>query len=239
FVVGAQHGSAPEFNRATGANPLVSLALFLAHLSDDKAMKPPIATLAQNSLATMTHFIASTWGTRVFGELQPKTLVADDAIFHKGNGTTYALTRFTTSETEATLKVDVRYASDHDGRFASVFRTIVSSFNQANPDAHITFTTRTAVGPDFKNLKSPAFRSILATYKDVTGGTCPQHAIGGGTDAKGEPNLLAVGPTFGNPGEDLIGPPRNYHGQNEGVPIRDLTMSGQIYYRWAIDQVLY
>lgn len=238
FVVGAQHGSTPEFNRAKGANPLVSLAVFLSFLSDTTTQKPPVATLATNSLALMTRFMASTWGTHVFGELQPKTLVAHDTTFQKGNGTTYALTRFTTGDKEATLKVDVRYASDHHDRFASIFRTIIGNFNRTHSEANVSFTTRTAVGPDFKNPKSPAFRSILATYKDVTGGACPLHAIGGGTDAKGEPNLFAVGPTFGNPGDDLMGPPRNFHGQNEGVPLHDLTLSGQIYYRWAIDQVV-
>lgn len=239
FVVGAQHGSAPEFNRVSGANPLVSLAMFLSFLSNDTTQKPPVVTLATNSLAQMTRFMANTWGTHVFGELQPKTLVAHDTTFQKGNGTTYALTRFTTGDKEATLKVDVRYATDHHRRLASIFQTLVSGFNRAHAGADISFITRTAVGPDFKNPKSPVYRSILATYEDATGGACPLHAIGGGTDAKGEPNLFAVGPTFGNPGEDLIGPPRNYHGQNEGVPLQDLTLSGQIYYRWAIDQVVH
>jgi succinyl-diaminopimelate desuccinylase len=57
-VIGAQHGSVPNENRAQGASPVVSLANFLAHLVDD-------GTLAPNGVGRMLQFMAWGWGTTV------------------------------------------------------------------------------------------------------------------------------------------------------------------------------
>jgi succinyl-diaminopimelate desuccinylase len=49
-------------------------------------------------------------------------------------------------------------------------------------------------------------------------------AIGGGTDAKGKPQLVAAGALFTSD----LGAPINYQGIDEGAPIIDLVNSQKI-----------
>ncbi|GIS96069.1 MAG: hypothetical protein CM1200mP22_33060 [Dehalococcoidia bacterium] len=62
--VGCPAGSAPQENRFSGANPLVSLANFLAGLVDQ-------GKLVSNEIGEMCRFLAWGWGTKVFGEHHP------------------------------------------------------------------------------------------------------------------------------------------------------------------------
>lgn len=52
-------------------------------------------------------------------------------------------------------------------------------------------------------------------------------AIGGGTDAKGHPELIAAGALF----EANMGHPVNFHGISEAAPWQDLKDSGRILYQ--------
>ncbi|AKJ30116.1 succinyl-diaminopimelate desuccinylase [Caldimonas brevitalea] len=240
-VIGAQHGSVPEENRAKGANPVVSLANFLAHLVDD-------GTLAPNGVGRMLQFMAWGWGTTVFGEKHPDLLERHDQVFEQGNGTTYALTRVTTSPQDATLKIDIRYALGHhgvawDGKtegqlpgtsiFPDVFGQLVSRFQQDRPGQAVTVTTVNAGSPDVRDPQSPRFQRISAAYERVVGTPMPLAAIGGGTDAKGQVNLVAAGSLF----TLGFGPPINFHGLGEGAPIEDLKLSARILYQIMLDEI--
>ncbi|MBL9137603.1 MAG: DUF885 family protein [Verrucomicrobiales bacterium] len=234
-VEGAQHGSAPAENRAHGANPVVSLANFLAGLADE-------GTLATNGYARLAQFIAWGWGTSVFGEKHPELLMRSDDVFTEGNGTTYALTQVTTNSSSVSLAIDIRYAQGHqslpwdgvtDGllsgtsRFPEVLATLVDEFNALHPDARLTFETRNHGVPDIRNPESEKFRRIRAAYEEVTGKECSLFAIGGGSDAHGYPNLIAAGALFSAD----FDPPINYHGVQEGAPLQDLRLSARILWR--------
>lgn len=240
-VIGAQHGSVPDENRAQGASPVVSLAVFLAHLADD-------GTLAPNGVARMLQFMAWGWGTTVFGEKHPDLLERHDQVFEQGNGTTYALTRVTTNPQDVTLRIDIRYALGHhavawDGTtegqlpgssiFPDVFAQLVSRFQQERPGTAVTMTTVNAASPDVRDPQSPRFRRIGAAYQRAVGAPMPLAAIGGGTDAKGQVNLVAGGALF----TLGFGPPINFHGIGEGAPIEDLQRSARILYQIMLDEI--
>jgi len=240
-VIGAQHGSVPDENRAQGASPVISLANFLAHLADD-------GTLAQNGVARMLQFMAWGWGTTVFGENHPDLLERHDQVFEQGNGTTYALTRVRTNPQDVTLKIDIRYALGHhgvawDGKsegqlpgtsiFPDVFGQLVSRFQQDRPGEAVTVATVNAASPDVRDPQSARFRRIDAAYQRVIGAPMPLAAIGGGTDAKGHINLVAAGSLFSLG----FGPPINFHGLNEGAPIEDLQRSARILYQIMVDEI--
>lgn len=240
-VVGAQHGSVPEQNRAQGASPVVSLANFLAHLVDE-------GTLVPNGVGRMLQFMAWGWGTTVFGEKHPDLLERHDPVFEQGNGTTYALTRVTTGPQDVALRIDIRYALGHHGVawdgttegllpgpsiFPDVFAQLVSRFQQDRPGQAVAVTTANAASPDVRNPQSPQFQRISGAYQRAVGSPMPLAAIGGGTDAKGQVNLIAAGPLFSL----AFGPPINYHGLNEGAPIEDLRLSARIVYQIMLDEI--
>jgi len=234
-VAGAQHGSAPDENRKNGANPLVSLGVFLDGLADD-------GKLGKNHYTQIADFMTWAWGTRVFGENQPDLLYRYDTIFEEGNGTTYALSQLQTPHEGdmagmVTLAMDIRYAIGHhakgwdgsegliegDSLFQSAFKQLVDRY-RAKTGATVMFTSETAAGPDIRNPKNPYMSIVNDAYKDALGEDCPMRAIGGGTDAKGNLELVAAGALF----TGSLGPPINFHGLNEGAPIEDLIKGKEI-----------
>jgi succinyl-diaminopimelate desuccinylase len=234
-VAGAQHGSAPQENRAGGANPLISLTNFLGGLAGT-------SDLADNDVARMCKFIRSTWGTKVFGEGHPEQLERHDDVFTEGNGTTYAVTRFYTEAQPGaiTVNVDIRYAIGHhaepwDGEsegslcgdqstFSGIFTELVDEFNATTGGPPVSFTTATRAIPDVRRTDGPAFSAISSAYQEVMGKPSPSLAIGGGTDAKGHVKFVAAGALF----DAELGPPVNYHGLNEAAPVSDLAQSSSI-----------
>jgi succinyl-diaminopimelate desuccinylase len=240
-VIGAQHGSVPDQNRADGANPVISLSNFLAHLVDNQ-------TLALNGVGRMMQFMAWGWGTTVFGEKQPDLLEAHDQIFEQGNGTTYALTQVQTNPPNVTLAMDIRYALGHhsvawDGKtegqlpdpslFSEVFDALVTRFQQERPGTAITVTTVNVDAPDVRDPQSAIFQQIGAAYQRVVGAPMAAVAIGASTDAKGHVELVAAGSLFSLG----FGPPVNFHGLNEGAPIEDLRLSARILYQIMLDEI--
>jgi succinyl-diaminopimelate desuccinylase len=239
-VAGAQHGSAPQENRADGANPLVSLANFLGAMVETDV-------LVDNDVGRMCRFIKWMWGTKVLGENHPDLLERHDDVFTSGNGTTYGVTRFSTEADEITLRVDIRYAIGHhsepwDGKtegflcgdqssFAGIFTTLVDEFNVASSGPLVTVETTTRARPDIRLPDGSTFSKVSKAYQDVMGQACPARAIGGGTDAKGHTKFLAAGALF----SDHFGPPINFHGLNEGAPVRELAQSANILCR-LVDQ---
>jgi succinyl-diaminopimelate desuccinylase len=246
-VSGAQHGSTPDQNRAEGANPMLSLANFLSGMVGTH--------LDRNEVSELCRFIAWSWGTKVFGEHHPELLLRNDSVFGEGNGTTYALTRFYTNpqgapDTAARLEVDIRYALGHhsvewDGktegfvgprtsqsRFQQLFTELLRQF-PAEAGYPIEFQTRTLYPPDVRLPESSALKRISQAYEQVMNTPCPALAIGGGTDAKGNTNLIAAGALF----TDKFGPPINYHGIDEGAPVEDLRKSANILYSLLKDEV--
>ena len=232
FVKGAQHGSAPQENRASGANPVVSLTNFLAFLVDD-------GTLANNNNGEMTRFIRWAFGTHVFGETHQELLSRYDQVFENGNGTTYALTKLEPIDDGKgiELKVDIRYAIGHqdagwDGKteglltghslFNNVFEKLIQQYN--NKKKLVTFTTRNLAAPDIRLPDNANLGQVKKAYQAVMGKECPLLAIGGGTDAKGNLELVAAGALF----TDSLAPPVNFHGIGEGAPLIDLENSGKI-----------
>lgn len=240
-VLGAQHGSVPEQNRASGANPVISLANFLAGKVDD-------GTFVPNGVGRMLQFMTWGWGTTVFGEKHPDLLERHDQVFQQGNGTSYALTRVTTGPQAVTLGIDIRYALGHhavawDGKtegllpgtsiFPDVFGQLVTRFQQASPGDAVTVATANAAAPDVRDPQSPLFQRISGAYERAVGSPMPLAAIGGGTDAKGQVNLVAAGPLF----TVSFGPPINYHGLDEGAPIEDLQLGARILNQIMLDEI--
>lgn len=235
-VLGAQHGSAPEANRREGANPLVSLANFLAGLVDLDTVD------GDNGYARMVKFMAWGWGTQVFGEKHPELLYRYDDFFEKGNGTTYALTRVALDDDRKniTLKLDIRYARGHhetqwDGMTngllpgtslfeKSTFPGLLKRFQQTSPESELSFDTECVAAPDMRVPTSAPYRNIDKAFEKVVGKPCPKYAIGGGTDAKGFPTLTAAGALFSTE----FGAPVNYHGIGEAAPIADLKLSARV-----------
>ena len=239
-VAGAQHGSAPQENRSGGANPVVSLANFLAGLVDQ-------GKLASNEIGEMCRFLAWGWGTKVFGEHHPELLLRNDEVFEAGNGTTYAATRLYTRPDLVQMELDIRYAIDHhshswDGSegmlkgessiFSEVFSQLTVAFN-ASANHPVTMETSTATPPDIRLPENESFSTVADAYMRVMGEPTPARAIGGGTDAKGHNTLIAAGALF----TDELGPPINFHGINEGAPVEDLKNGARIIYRLFVDQI--
>ncbi len=243
-VKGAQHGSAPQENREYGANPLVSLINFLAHLADKQELR-------HNGYTRMSQFAAWMWGTHVFGEDHP-SLYADDWLFKKGNGTTYAVTTISLEErlqqTKVKLEVDMRYALKHhreplddtkDGTlpgistFVKILPELVNKFNKQVQGPEISVTTKTIVGPEFRRADNSNLVALRQAYKEIMGESAPLIAIGGGTDSKGFKELLAAGALFG----DTLGPPINFHGINEGAPLPDIYNSARIFYQLLVNEI--
>lgn len=244
-VKGAQHGSAPLENRKQGANPLVSLANFIAGLADK-------GDLAKNAVTGICNFIQWTFGTYVFGELHSEHLYRYDQIFEKDNGTTYAVTKITTENSGAiTLEIDIRYALGHhetkwDGAeglldgdssvLGHALGRVIDEYNEKRSDEYpaVSFTTKTLFAPDVRNPDSnPYYRSVERAYSEVMGEAAPRYALGGGTDAKGHTFMVAAGSLFTSD----LGPPINYHGIGEGAPIHDMQKSTEIMYQLLHNEI--
>lgn len=239
--VGAQHGSAPDANRLKGANPLISLANYLAG-------KVKSGTIVNNDYGTIADFIYWMFGTTVFGENHRDELYKFDTVFTEGNGTTYAVTRVSENTTTGTinLEVDIRYAIPHHeegwdevteglipgnasifGGTTGLFQKLVDQYNSGSGAQHgtISCSTQTIFGPDIRTPDTnDHFKIVEQAYRDVRGVDPVRFAVGGGTDAKGYTFLLGVGPLMC--GE--MGPPINYHGMDEGAPMHDMCVSTEI-----------
>ncbi len=236
-VAGAQHGSAPQQNRANGANPVVSLTNFLAILVERDI-------LANNHFGEMCKFIRWAFGTRSFGENHPELLYRFDPVYGEGNGTTYGLTRLF-SETDPKTKkeginlgIDVRYAIGHhskgwDGKegqiegdsvFKEVFKELTCRYKTEVGGATVEVDTNTVFGPDIRSPRNAHLFQINNAYRSVMGENCPMRATGGATDAHGRTNLVTAGALL----SENFGPPVNYHGIDEGAPLPDLENSGKI-----------
>ena len=236
-VAGAQHGSAPQQNRANGANPIVSLTNFLAFLVDRDI-------LANNHFSEMCKFIRWAFGTWPFGENHPELLYRFDPVYGEGNGTTYGLTQLfseinpISNKEGINLGIDVRYAIGHhgqgwDGRegkikgksiFKKVFKELTSRYKTEAGGATVTVETKTVFGPDIRSPRNAHLFQINNAYRSIMGENCPMRATGGATDAHGRLNLVTAGALL----SENFGPPVNYHGIDEGAPLPDLENSGKI-----------
>ncbi|KAI0557974.1 hypothetical protein FGB62_246g02 [Gracilaria domingensis] len=188
-VEGAQHGSAPDQNRLEGVNPFVSLANFVAGLSDD-------GTLGANA---------------AFGDKQ-ESLYKYYEIFEEYNGTTNGVTKSTMEEDESVkLEIDIRYALDHhstawdevtegelDGNsvFGGTFARLLEQLTQSNLQlGDVSFASKTVFGPDIRvpdtnenYLKAEdAFRTVMKTDP-------PRLAIGKGNGREGKSFFASDGP---------------------------------------------
>ncbi len=247
---GAQHGSAPQENRENGSNPLVSLVNFLAYLVYEEKH---YLKFEPNSVSRIAQFMKWGWGTKVFGENHPDLLQREDWVFeweegnNNGNGTTWALTKLVTNDNNITLEIDVRYAIGHHstgytGRegllegqslFSGLLPQLVNRFHEENPGEAITMTTEFKYAPDIRAINNPNYIKVNNAYKDIMDENCPHLAIGGGTDAKGNNELIAAGALF----TDNFGPPINYHGINEGAPVTDLEKGFEILCQLMVNEI--
>ncbi len=239
LVAGAQHGSAPNQNRANGANPVVSLTNYLAALVDR-------GILVDNHYGEMCRFIRWAFGTRVFGENHPDLLYRFDQVFNEGNGTTYALTKLEDVQNgPINLHLDIRYAIGHhenawDGsegnilgqslfRTKNIFQELVKRYTAVVDKAEIKVSfegwpDKKGFGPSIRSTLNENLLNVDLAYRAIMGENCPMYATGGATDAHEYPNLVTAGALFTTD----FGPPINYHGINEGAPLTDLEDSGKI-----------
>lgn len=232
-VAGAQHGSVPDKNREHGANPLVSALNLIDLLAKNEKM------LAENSYTRLAAFSVWAWGTKVLGEAHESLFAKADGIFEPS--TTYAVTKLERklldNKDSLVLAVDIRFGLAHhakpwsgqdgvisgDSRFQEIFTALTQTF-QAISGTAVGFNTRMAYAPDIRNPDNHYMQTVNKAFKKIIGKECPMAAIGGGTDAKGRPNLVAVGPLF----DSTMGYPVNYHGLNEAAPLDDLIKSRDI-----------
>ncbi len=146
-----------------------------------------------------------------------------------------------TNNDEITLSIDIRYAQGHhqtlwDGAtegllpgqstFAALLPVMVSLFNQET-GALLSVVPKFEEPPDIRNPQSESFQTIKTAYQQVKGTASPFYAIGGITDARGYPTLVAAGALFSTD----FGEPINFHGIYEGAPINDLRLSAQVLYK--------
>ena len=99
-----------------------------------------------------------------------------------------------------------------DSLFQAVFQQLVERYRASSGGIEVTFETRTLAAPDIRSPRNEFLTAVNNAYREVMGESCPMHAIGGGTDAKGHPELVAAGALF----TESLGPPINFHGLNEG-----------------------
>lgn len=238
LVAGAQHGSAPNQNRANGANPVVSLTNFLASLVDR-------SVLADNHYGEMCRFIRWAFGTRVFGENHPDLLYRFDQVFNEGNGTTYALTKLEdVLNGPIKLYLDIRYAIGHhenawdgsEGKIPgqslfrkNIFQDLLKQYKAIDDNTEINLSfgdwpDKNGFGPSIRSTFNENLLNVDLAYRAVMGENCPMYATGGATDAHEYNNLVTAGALFTTD----FGPPINYHGINEGAPLTDLEDSGKI-----------
>ncbi|WP_394838591.1 M20/M25/M40 family metallo-hydrolase [Pendulispora rubella] len=265
-VAGAQHGSKPEENRADGANPLVSLANFLAYKSE---------VFTKNDISRMLQFMKWTWGTKVFGEGHTSLQASDEVFQAPNNGTTYAVTRLDDSGTDSVykdslvLKIDIRYAQDHHGsakwngqtegfidqmqdkpsfsKFKGVFGDLIKEFETKEPEPAsgpkhpVNFTVKET---RFSGPESPVPPDVRKpdgpTFSRISNAY---------KEVMGQPcPAIAIGggtdaknhPNFLAAGAlfgQKFGPPINFHGLSEGAPVSELTKSAKIICQFLDDEV--
>ena len=80
-VAGAQHGSVPDKNRESGANPLVSALNFINSLQKSQKIQ-------NNSYTQLAAFATWAWGTQVLGQHHETLLAQDDGVFSPGTSYT-------------------------------------------------------------------------------------------------------------------------------------------------------
>ena len=107
-----------------------------------------------------------------------------------------------------------------------MFSELTQVFNQAQKRYKVRYETKTLYTPDIRLPENRYFSALNQAYRKVMHEDCSFIGIGGGTDAKGHPELLAVGPLF----SPQMGPPINFHGENEGAPLEHLKKSAKILY---------
>lgn len=260
---GAAHGSAPDVNRAEGHNPLTCLCSFLAFCAGDPFPSGALADdpdavrllgdaglVASTDRMVLPRFVNWAFGREVFGEQHPDALRVADEVFE--DGTTYAVTRL---DRRGVVSVDIRYALGHhaaawdratfgtlpgESRFDAIWALLVAQFHEHLPpgSASITYVTSTWSAPDIKDRSHPGWLSLQRAFEDTLGRPSPQLAIGGGTDAKGHPELFATGPNFGETMAEVFDAPINYHGRDEAVVVRHIVDSARIVTRWALREAL-
>lgn len=250
-VRGAQHGSAAAANQANG---LACLGYFLGGLVED-------GTLGVTPYGALAHFMRWEFSTNVCGEDRPDALFREDALFGKGvrNGTTFALTNMGrvadpdgVEDGKIRLKLDIRYAtghhpgdyqpgSDHEGLLPGlksdldkIFKEEVKKFLADKPSyPRIHAYSKTKYPPDIRNsAKNRSCKILKAAYKEEMGHDPPEVPIGGSTDAKGNPCMVAVG-LFGAD----AGHPVNVHGVFEGCPIKDIRVATKIIYQAVVKAI--
>lgn len=161
-------------------------------------------------------------------------------MFEEGNGTTYALTRVSTDDTAQVVQlgIDIRYATGHhergwdgadglipgDSLFGGIFAELVTQYAESERGSAIVVKTTTVDAPDIRNPDNPYLSKVNAADRDALGVDSPMRGVRGGTDAKGQPELVAAGALF----TGGLGAPINFHGINEGAPIADLVNSQKI-----------
>ena len=116
--------------------------------------------------------------------------------------------------------------------FSDVFGQLTGDFNAGSIHS-VEVETSTAAPPDIRLPENKSFSTVADAYMQVMGEPTPARAIGGGTDAKGHNTLIAAGALF----TDELGPPINFHGINEGAPVKDLKNGARIIYRLFVDQI--
>jgi succinyl-diaminopimelate desuccinylase len=170
----------------------------------------------------------------VFGEKHPGLLLRNDEVFVEGKGTSYALTRVSTDTAAQVVQlvIDIRYAAGYheqscDGTdglipgkslFGDIFKELVTHYATTERGSAIAVRTATVFAPDIRNPDNPALAKVNASFRDSMGVDSPMLAIGGASDAKGKPQVVAAGSLFSTSLGALI----NFHGIDEGAADRGL-----------------
>lgn len=111
--------------------------------------------------------------------------------------------------------------------FKSALTQLVARYGRTAGGTQVAVETETLAAPDIRNPRNPFLTAVNSAYREAVGVSCPMRAIGGGTDAKCNPELVATGPLL----TSSLGLPINFHGVNEGAPIIDLENSAKVLQR--------
>lgn len=190
------HSSVPE----KGKNAITQLLQFLSQFN-----------LGQNDVSDFIKFLARFIGNETDGK--SLNINFSDEI---SGGLTLNLGRISIDENTASAKINIRYPVE------SRFEDILENILQIAADKKVDVSVLSHKDPLYVDSNDELVKTLLKSYKDVTGIDAQPVSIGGQTYAKSFKNMVAFGPCFSEEDERA-------HMADEYIEIDSLIKCAKIY----------